>query len=541
MKKKEALPKKNEEHLDQDAPLKKEVSKISSILGERGWYSFYRAVEQNPASIIITDTDGNIEYVNPKFESLTGYSREEVLGQNPRLLKSGETSSDEYENLWKTITAGKTWRGEFHNRKKNGELYWEHASISGLLDDEGKVTHYVAVKEDITERKAMDMELRMMSQAVEQSPASIVITDTAGDILYVNQKFAEATGYAPEEVIGRNPRILKSGLTPQREYRRLWETITAGRVWHGEFRNRKKSGEKFWEYAAVSPIMDAEGRILYYLAVKEDITERKEMDQMLESAYQTIHVHQSRMLDELNQARETQLALLPDALPTVPGAHIAFKYVPMEQIGGDYYNVFQIDEHRYGIVIADVSGHGVPAALISIMLSAVANESCRAGHSPKTIMDEANDLLFEKLPSDKFVSLIYSIYDVGDRSLTYAVGGHPEGLIYRPDTGELFKLETEGSLVGAMPTRVAEFEERKIQLETGDRILLYTDAIIEALNDDKEAFGLDRLVSFFCEKCTLPIDELMDMLYDDVLAFSGRDSFNDDVTLIGLEVLTPSE
>lgn len=541
MKRKKTLLAEIQKLTDQDARLRKELEKISSVLGDSGWHSFYRAVEQNPASIVITDTDGNIEYVNPKFERLTGYSKDEVLGKNPRMLKSGETSPDEYEDLWKTITAGKTWRGEFHNKKKNGDLYWVYASISGLVDDDGNVTHYVAVKEDITDRKAMDLELRKLSQAVEQSPASIVITDTTGDILYVNPKFTEVTGYAAEEVIGHNPRILKSGETSPAEYRKLWENLTAGAEWHGEFHNRKKSGELYWEFAAISPILDEKGKILYFLAVKEDITKRKEMEQALESAYQTIQVQQSQVLNELDQVRETKLALLPTVLPDIPNARVAYKYVPVEQIGGDYYNVFKIDENRFGIVVADVSGHGVPAALISIMLSAVANESCRAGNPPKAIMEEANDLLYEKLPDDKSVSLFYSIYDAADQSLTYAVGGDPEGLVYRPDTDELFKLETEGSLVGTMPSDQAGFEEERIQLLPGDRILLYTDAIVEAVDDKEEAFGLDRLISFYREKHALPVDELLDALYDQVLTFSGRDSFNDDMTLIGMEVLTPSE
>lgn len=119
-----------------------------------------RAVEQSPASIVITDPAGNIEYVNPKFTAVTGYTQAEVLGQNPRVLKSGEIPPEGYAELWRTITSGKEWRGEFHNRKKNGELYWELASISPILDESGRITHFLAVKEDITERRRMEEEFR---------------------------------------------------------------------------------------------------------------------------------------------------------------------------------------------------------------------------------------------------------------------------------------------------------------------------------------------------------------------------------------------
>lgn len=118
------------------------------------------AVEQNPASIIITDTAGTIEYVNPHFTTLTGYSPEEAVGQTPSILKTGETSNAEYKDMWKTILSGGEWRGEFHNRKKDGELYWEQALIAPIRDNKNSITHFIAIKEDITERKQLEGQLR---------------------------------------------------------------------------------------------------------------------------------------------------------------------------------------------------------------------------------------------------------------------------------------------------------------------------------------------------------------------------------------------
>jgi PAS domain S-box-containing protein/putative nucleotidyltransferase with HDIG domain len=125
------------------------------------------AVEQNPASIVITDLKGNIEYVNQKFAQVSGYTRQEVIGRNPRVLKSGETSRKDYEKLWKTITRGEVWHGEFHNKKKNGDLYWEDARISPITNENGKITHFVALKEDITERKRAESESLEKSKELE--------------------------------------------------------------------------------------------------------------------------------------------------------------------------------------------------------------------------------------------------------------------------------------------------------------------------------------------------------------------------------------
>ncbi len=119
-----------------------------------------RVVEQSPNSIVLTKVTGEIEYVNPKFTSITGYTLQEAIGENPRILKSGDKPSEEYKRLWETITAGGTWQGEFHNRKKTGELFWESASISPITNAAGEITHFLAIKEDITGRKKLEEQIQ---------------------------------------------------------------------------------------------------------------------------------------------------------------------------------------------------------------------------------------------------------------------------------------------------------------------------------------------------------------------------------------------
>ena len=133
------------------------------------------AVKQSPASVMITDTDGNIEYVNPKFTQLTGYTAEEAIGQNPSMLKSGVQPDTYYRELWETITADREWRGELCNKKKSGELYWESVSISPIKNSSGEITHYLAVKEDITDRRQaeeararLNVQLKAKNKELEQ-------------------------------------------------------------------------------------------------------------------------------------------------------------------------------------------------------------------------------------------------------------------------------------------------------------------------------------------------------------------------------------
>ena len=149
------------------------------------------ALEQSPATIIVTDAEGKIVYANPKFVATTGYQANEVVGQTPRLLKSGETSPDEYQRLWKAIKSGKEWRGVFHNRRKDGSLYWERASISPVHDAKGKITHFMAVKEDITDFMEADAARRRIAAGFNAVfaalPFAIVLVDTQGRILITNQ------------------------------------------------------------------------------------------------------------------------------------------------------------------------------------------------------------------------------------------------------------------------------------------------------------------------------------------------------------------
>ena len=207
-----------------------------------------RAVEHSPASVVITDTAGNIEYVNPKFTRVTGYTREEVLGKNPRILRSGEMRPELYRELWETISAGGEWRGELHNRKKNGELFWEFASISPILDDRDRTTHFVAVKEDITDRKRVEEALykseKRFSVAFHANPIPTSISEIdTGRMLDANEQFLRAFGYERKEVIGRTSEEL--GLWADRAARaRVVEAIRrTGALFEGETRIRTRSGE----------------------------------------------------------------------------------------------------------------------------------------------------------------------------------------------------------------------------------------------------------------------------------------------------------
>jgi PAS domain S-box-containing protein len=192
------------------------------------------------------------------------------------------------------------WDAENDNKLFSGELTWlEHSyemnSYPVKIKEEQVNT--VCVLHDVTERNLANEKLRKLSRAVEQSASSILIADLSGNIEYANKKFSETSGYDIEEVVGRNPRVLKSGHTLPEEYRNLWGTITSGGEWHGEFHNKKKNGELYWESATISPIMNEDGETTHYLAVKEDITERKKALEALSASEAEMRALFSAMTD----------------------------------------------------------------------------------------------------------------------------------------------------------------------------------------------------------------------------------------------------
>ena len=165
-----------------------------------------RAVEQSPISIVITDAEGTIEFVNPAFTKITGYCAKEAIGQNPKILKSGQTSPETYKELWLSIASGKPWEGEFLNKRKDGQMFWEHCNISAIYNNNRKITHYLASKVDITERKRAEKQILdagvFLDAIIEQSQVSTAILDDKGTLIRVNQKLLEVLNVSADEIVG---------------------------------------------------------------------------------------------------------------------------------------------------------------------------------------------------------------------------------------------------------------------------------------------------------------------------------------------------
>ena len=270
-----------------------------------------QAVEQSPASIVITDPQGSIEYVNPGFVNTTGYTSEEAMGKNPRVLQSGIHPPEFYQQMWNHLLQKRVWRERICNRKKNGELYWEDATIAPVLDEHGAVTHFVAVKVDITARKRAETELKEALEQLQNTTSlqqaildgaeySIIATQTDGKVTVFNAGAERMLGYQAEDVVGKvTPEIIHDrnevieraraltadlGFPVQPNFEAFVAKTRLGQPDDAEWTYIRKDGTRFPVLLSVTPICDNTGDIIGFMGIAKDITERKRAEESLRLA-----------------------------------------------------------------------------------------------------------------------------------------------------------------------------------------------------------------------------------------------------------------
>lgn len=283
----------------------------------------YDAINNAPSSVVITDNNGKILYVNPRFHEVTGYRPEEVVGQNPRILKSGKHDSSFYKCLWDTILSGHTWKGEIINRKKNGELYWEQDSISPIQDENGDILHFVAIKHDITEQKDNEERLRNSEEKFRLISTSaqdgIIMIDKKGMITYWNPGAEKIFGYTAEEVSAANlHQLLAPGKYHQRYaegFARFLKTGTGTVVGNiTELDARKKDGSIIQIELSLAGMR--QGNSFGAVGIVRDITDRKAAEKEL--------IRAKEKAEESDRLKSAFLATMSHELRTPLNAIIGF-------------------------------------------------------------------------------------------------------------------------------------------------------------------------------------------------------------------------
>ena len=487
--------------------------------------------------------DGLVNFINPAGLDMLGYEPEEIIGHEihslihhsrvegrpypledcpmHRSLLQGSMSHLDNEVLW---------------RKDGTSFPVEYTSVPVRKND--VVMGSVVLFRDISIRKQAEEELKKLSSVVEQSQVSVIITDPHGIIEYVNPKFCEVSGYGFNEAIGKTPSILNAGIQSVEFYQELWGTILAGRNWQGEFANRRKNGDIYWENTTISPLRIEGDKITHFVAVKEDVTERKQAEEKLKRAYDIIEAQKERMQDELTVGRNIQMSMVPQTFPPFPKRHefsIYADLIPAREVGGDFYDFFFIDENRLCLCIGDVSGKGVPAALFMAVTRTLIKARASDDISTASILTRVNDELSRDNHAYMFATIFLGVLHIRTGELSYTNAGHNPPFILRHNR-VIERLDSlHGPVIGARQGLAYKTDSTSIYKD--DILFMYTDGVTEARNHNKEFFQERRLMAMAAARRFESAQEMVEMVVAAVKQFeAGADQF-DDITLMAIQML----
>jgi diguanylate cyclase (GGDEF)-like protein/PAS domain S-box-containing protein len=248
------------------------ISHIRSLKNKKELYAFKYAVEHSDNSVVITDAEKRITFVNDVFEKITGYTKKEALGKNPNILKSDKQDDAFYQDLNTKLEKEKKWEGEFINKRKDGTLFYEKASIVPVFLNK-KLISYLAIKLDITEYIEQNMKLAQAASVFENTEEAIIIADAEGKITSVNTAFTKMYGYSLDDVKGKNLNLLHSNIQKETFYKNMWHKIIENGLWRGKIINKTKDGKLIPVWSTIKKISDQHGNTVNYTAIQTDLRE----------------------------------------------------------------------------------------------------------------------------------------------------------------------------------------------------------------------------------------------------------------------------
>jgi len=499
-------------------------------------------IERSPVVAFLWKNEKNwpVEFVSNNICNIFGYTVEEFLSQ--KIIYSEIIHPDDLERVGNEVALNSN--EVFFSHKpyriisKTGESKWIQDDTYIIRNKNGEITHYEGIIFDITDNVKKETEILKLSHAIEQSSTIIVITDIYGNIEYSNPAFTRITGYTKDEIKGQNHRILKSKLKKTKEYKTLWKTITSGKTWHGEFLNVKKNKEEYWEEAIISPVKNDRGEIINYIAVKEDITERKKAAKALINSKIKLEEAHKDITDSLTYAQTIQKALLTSK-------EIIDKYIdryfilnkPKDKVSGDFYYINKKDQNTI-VAIADCTGHGVPGGLISMLGITYLHEIIRreTTNNPAEVLEllrERFKMTFRTFGSDNNNGLDIALCFINpnNNTLQYAGAFNPLILIRNQ---ELIEYKATRNPIGFFP-KERNFKNNIIQTQKNDVIYLYSDGFQDQLGSmENKKYMAKNFKELLVKIHKLSIKEQEEKLNNIFEQWKGEGEQTDDVLVYGM-------
>jgi sigma-B regulation protein RsbU (phosphoserine phosphatase) len=359
-------------------------------------------------------------------------------------------------------------------------------------------------------------QIELLSNVVEATADAVIVTDRGGRIEYVNPAFETATGYRRAEVLGRDPSILKSGAHPREFYAGLWRTLVEGKVFRGTFINRKKSGELFFTEQTITPMRKAGGGLDHVVSVGKDVTQLRRAAE-----------RESNLL----LARSVQQRLFPSGPPSLPGFDIYGATFVADVTGGDYYDFIPLPGECLGIVVGDVSGHGVDSALLMAETRAVLRATAQTTSEPSEILAVVNRVLHADTEAHRFATLLLARLHIPSRTLAYSSAGHTPGYLLNDRGTVKSELSATGLPLGLFPDSAYETRSA-LSMQTGDTLVLLTDGVTDCGAPEAELFGVERALDVIRSSLGTRSSDIVEGLHRAVRAFEKGGLQRDDVTTV---------
>ncbi len=402
----------------------------------------------------------------------------------------------------------------------------------------------------LLDQQEAQAQLILKDRALAACAEGITIADARlpdQPLIYINAGFERLTGYSVAEVLGRNCRFLQGPQTDPATVETLRQAIREQREVTVQLLNYRKDGTPFWNRLSITPVRDDAGLVTHLIGVQSDVTAEVEAKQRLSLVNKQLESAARIIKHDLETAAESQQALLPVDLPKYPGFRFAYRSRPCIDVGGDSLNVLSLDDEHLAVYVLDVSGHGVAAALLSVtltyMLSAAPDRSflynaasdgsgAYAVTRPAEVVARLNRQFSPGSPMSRYFTMLYGVLTKRTGEFCYVAAGHL-GPIHIGANAAPGAGETTGIPVGVLAN--ADYEERTIRLEPGERLYLCTDGLYESENPAQEEFGVDRLIAELHETRESSLEESLDSLMDHLENWRGGNGAADDSSILAIE------
>lgn len=480
-----------------------------------------------PVGVLITDANADSLFHNRAAREILGSAEVDPAGLSESVAFEGWHLHDQASLLSpQEFPVARALRGEdvrdelfFVQNPQRPRGNWIRVTAGTIRDSHGAITSAVLLLRDVTEGRLSQQTSALLSQVVEQIADAVLLTDRQGFIRYVNPAFETTTGFSANDVRGRTPRILKSGLQDPSFYQRLWSELLAGRPFQATFANRKKTGEIYQVEETITPITDDTGNTSHFVAVIRDITE-------------TLNRQEQEV--QLRLARQIQQKFYR-AAPTVPGFNVAAAAYPAYETSGDYFDFIPLPHNRMCIAVGDVEGHGFGSALVMALTRAYVHSFAAMGLEVDQILTQVNRMLLDDLDTRCFVTLMLASLDLNTRSLVFAGAGHIPGYVLNPSGSTEHTLESGGPPLGLFPDLTFS-RNPAITLHPGQLLVLLTDGITESATPDGTEWGARGALDYLVRHRHRPAHHLVDGLYQEAVRFACYEPQKDDIASVIMKV-----